>query len=148
MTIKQLLQTDCEDQWPGTFRLKMQNLFMPELSLWTTAEGKWLASFAWQRKHRRLLSNFDFQGARDGNWIAFVQLEDHPAAQWSDMPWRGYYPTVRVSWCSVYYVCFFSFNRWSNTPLNIKDRHILSIDTDPRLWKHVYCKRESRLGIT
>lgn len=39
MTIKQLLQTICEDQWPRTFRLEMQNLFMPELSLWPTAEG-------------------------------------------------------------------------------------------------------------
>ena len=40
MTIKQSLQTLTEDQRPGILHLEMQNLFMPELSLWKTVQGK------------------------------------------------------------------------------------------------------------
>lgn len=73
---------------------------------------------------------------------AFVQYEDRTAARPSDMPRRGLLvPLSGCPGCTVYYVCFFSFTRRSNTPLNIKDRQILPIDTDTRLRKHVYCER-------
>lgn len=99
-TIRQLLQTLSEDQRPGLLSLKMLNLFMPELFLWTTAQGKWLDSFAWQRQFRQLLSNFDFQRAGDETAIcrtAFVQFEDHITVYFSDMPRRGYCPTIGMS---------------------------------------------------
>ena len=56
-----------EDQRPRRLHLEMWNLFMPELSLWKTVQGKWLASSAWQRKFRQLFSNFDFLRAGDWN---------------------------------------------------------------------------------
>lgn len=40
MTIKQLLGTVRQDQRPGTKRLEMHNIFMPELSFTDNCSGK------------------------------------------------------------------------------------------------------------